>query len=56
MDTTSLFLQTIGLALLVWRFITYYSFILLGAALSIFYKLRKNGRKPSPAAETSNQH
>lgn len=36
---------TIGLALLVWRFMTYYLFLLVGAAVTIAVQLRSGGRK-----------
>ncbi|MDD3334632.1 MAG: lysylphosphatidylglycerol synthase transmembrane domain-containing protein [Eubacteriales bacterium] len=43
---------TIGLALLVWRFITYYSFLLLGAFVTILHNLRSSRKKRvSPGAE-----
>lgn len=39
---------TVSLALLVWRFITYYSFIIVGALVTVCHNLRrKGGRDPS---------
>lgn len=39
---------TIGLALLVWRFISYYSFLLVGAAVSIVHGLRTSRAAQAP--------
>lgn len=36
---------TLGLALLVWRFITYYSFLLLGTAATILHNIRASRRR-----------
>lgn len=47
---------TIGLALLVWRFMTYYLFLLLGAAVSIAVQFRTGRRKPSPEPEAAGEN
>ncbi|MDD3411033.1 MAG: lysylphosphatidylglycerol synthase transmembrane domain-containing protein [Eubacteriales bacterium] len=46
---------TIGLALLVWRFFTYYLFLIVGAVISIVGNLRSGRKKaesPAPPADT----
>ena len=45
---------TIGLALLVWRFITYYLFLLSGAVMSIVDSIR-GGRRKKPIADANDE-
>ncbi|MEA4929115.1 MAG: lysylphosphatidylglycerol synthase transmembrane domain-containing protein [Candidatus Limiplasma sp.] len=46
---------TIGLALLVWRFFTYYLFLLVGAVMSVVHNVRENRKRSREerAAETA---
>jgi len=44
---------TIGLALLIWRFFTYYLFLLVGAVISIVNNIRSNRRRRREEAETA---
>ena len=42
---------TAGLALLVWRFMTYYLFLIIGAAVTVITQLRSGRRPRAPARE-----